>query len=295
MIGPDDERRRSGGEGFGDSVTFSFGDLEADVFGLARLGLQPAASTASALAVVFSGGAAVAATARGGVEAPEGDWEALSVAGLTGEVVSPLREWRLALEAEGGGFDLRFHAATGPIEVDDDDEAARAGGLTGYSQLCRVEGTVDTGGGRRSLSCLGQRDRAWGVVDWERMELARTVSAWWDERQALALTAIRPAGARSHADEAVSARLVEEIDGEAVAIAVANPRLSTTYDGEGRQRRAGLELWLGEDDEVPRRVGGRVTCGTSLDLGRLRLDCAFFEWRSLGRAGAGRYDVLRLA
>ena len=43
----------------------------------------------------------------------------------------------------------------------------------------------------------------------------------------------------------------------------------------------------GEDDEYPRRVAGEVTCGTSLDLGRLRLDCAFFEWRTEGRAGTG--------
>jgi hypothetical protein len=36
-----------------------------------------------------------------------------------------------------------------------------------------------------------------------------------------------------------------------------------------------------------------VACGTSLDLGRLHLDCAFFSWRMEGRAGVGRYDVLR--
>ena len=37
----------------------------------------------------------------------------------------------------------------------------------------------------------------------------------------------------------------------------AEPRLSTTYDAEGHQRRAGLELWVGEDDPLPRRAGGR--------------------------------------
>jgi hypothetical protein len=36
-------------------------------------------------------------------------------------------------------------------------------------------------------------------------------------------------------------------------------------------------------------------CGTSLDLGRLRLDCAFFRWRMDGRTGFGRYDILRPA
>ena len=29
------------------------------------------------------------------------------------------------------------------------------------------------------------------------------------------------------------------------------------------------------------------------NLGRLRLDCAFFTWRMEGRSGVGRYDVLR--
>ena len=60
----------------------------------------------------------------------------------------------------------------------------------------------------------------------------------------------------------------------------------------GRQRHAGLELWVGEDG-FPRRAAGEVLCGTTLDLGRLRLDCAFFRWRMDGREGVGRYDVLR--
>ena len=102
-----------------------------------------------------------------------------------------------------------------------------------------------------------------------------------------------PPPARGSGGEAGAAWLVDEPGG---ALAVADPRLSTTYDGAGRQRRAGLELWVtGDDDEFPRRVGGEVACGTSLELGRLRLDCAFFRWRMEGRAGVGRYDVLRRA
>ena len=30
-----------------------------------------------------------------------------------------------------------------------------------------------------------------------------------------------------------------------------------------------------------------------LDLGRLRMDCAFFRWRMEGREGVGRYDVVQ--
>jgi hypothetical protein len=68
--------------------------------------------------------------------------------------------------------------------------------------------------------------------------------------------------------------------------------LSTTYDADGRQRHAGAELWV-DDDGPPRRLAGHVLCGTTLDLGRLRLDCAFFRWHMDGREGVGRYDVLR--
>jgi hypothetical protein len=50
-----------------------------------------------------------------------------------------------------------------------------------------------------------------------------------------------------------------------------------------------------DEDGLPRRAAGEVLCGTSLDLGRLRLDCAFFRWRMDGRSGFGRYDILRRA
>ena len=112
---------------------------------------------------------------------------------------------------------------------------------------------------------------------------------------AVSLTAIRPAGKRDQAAEAVAASILERGEkGDARALAVADPRLSTTYDGDGRQRRAGLELWI-EEDGWPRRAAGEIACGTSLDLGRLRLDCAFFRWRGRGREGVGRYDVMRRA
>ena len=81
-------------------------------------------------------------------------------------------------------------------------------------------------------------------------------------------------------------------DARPAPVPVAEPRLSTTYDGEGHQRRAGLELWVADEDQLPRRVGGRALCGTTLDLGRLRLDSSFFAWRMEGREGVGRYDVL---
>jgi hypothetical protein len=125
---------------------------------------------------------------------------------------------------------------------------------------------------------------------------------WLEDDRGVTLTAVRPATAASHADEAIHAVMLapagegdDEDDGaaETVATVVADPRLSTTYDGEGRQRHAGLELYVTEDAAYARRAAGEVACGTTLDLGRLRLDTAFFTWRMEGRSGVGRYDVLR--
>ena len=87
-----------------------------------------------------------------------------------------------------------------------------------------------------------------------------------------------------------------EVDGrEALVVPVDEARLSTTWDAAGRQRRAGLELWIGEEDEFPRRAAGEAVCGTTLELGRLRMDLAFLRWEMEGRGGAGRYEVLRRA
>jgi hypothetical protein len=170
--------------------------------------------------------------------------------------------------------------------------------MEGYEQLCRVTGTARVRGGTRTIDCLGQRGHSWGAPDWDKLTLARTVSAWAGEDLGVALTSIRPVKAKSHADEAVAAAVFaaprDDAPGLAVAVLPDEARLSTTYDGEGRQRRAGLEIYETEDG-YPRRAAGDVICGTSLDLGRLRLDCAFFHWRLDGREGVGRYDILRRA
>jgi hypothetical protein len=296
VIGPEDETPRPpAGDGFGDAVSFAFGDLDAELYGVARVGLAPAEGRASAFAVLFEGTEPVVATVQAGIDAPEARWDDISVGGLRVRILEPLRRWTVELQAQEGGFALEFSAASEPMELGPGCGAASASGLEGYEQLCRVEGEAHVGGRRRSLSCLGQRGHGWGPAPWERIELARTVTAWLEGPRGVAVSAVRPTGAAAHGEEALTAFLAEPADGLAVPAAVAEPRLSTTYDAEGRQRRAGLELWVHEGDELPRRLAGEAACGTSLQLADLHLACAFFRWRMEGRSGVGRYDVLRRA
>lgn len=279
--------RPPAGSGFADAVTVAFGDPAQRLYGLARLGISD--DGASGLAVLFDGPDTVAAHAEGGLPtAPR--WDEITAGGVHHVVVEPLRAWTVAFDdGDGNGFALRLTAASAPAETADETEAARVGGMVGYEQLCAVEGVVRVGGRERAIRCAGQRGHGWGAPDWERIALARTVSAWTGDGAGVLLTGIRPAGAAPDV-EAVSAFLVA--DGEPQA--VPKTYLSTTYDAEGRQRRAGIELW-DDPEQWPHRAAGDLICGSSLDLGRLRYDCAFFGWRMEGRTGVGRYDVLRRA
>jgi len=194
---------------------------------------------------------------------------------------------------DGGehGFELTFEASAPPAELEPSEPAARAGGLSGYVQLCHVHGSARTGGRTHEVRGLGQRAHGWGEPDWDRIGSTRTLAAWLDDGSGLNVLSVRPAGAPHHEDEATWAALI----GAGGTLQVDDPRLSTTYDDAGRQQRAYLELWVGADDSYPRRATGEVICGSTVDLGRLRLDCAFMRWRMDGRSGIGRYDVLRQA
>ena len=296
MIGPEHEATRAGepgAAGFGDAVTFAFGDPDHGIYGSARLGLVPGEPLrASALGLLFRGGDLVAVDAIGAVELPGADWTALEVGDVRATVERPLEAWTVAYDGDDGGFELRFEALGEPAELGSGEVAASAAGLQGYEQLCTVRGTVRCGEERTQVQCLGQRGHQWGAPDWERIALARTVAAWFDDGSGVALASVRPDGAASHADEAVTACLIRE----GLVTTIADPRLSTTLDEAGRQRSASLELWDEQDDRsYVHRAAGEAVCGTTLDLGRLRLDCAFFRWRMDGFEGVGRYDVLRRA
>lgn len=288
-------------DSFSDAVTFAFGDPAAEVYAVARIGLSTGddgTPHGSGLAVVFSGKEPVSVRAAGGLPLATAAFEAVDAAGVRTTVVTPLEEWTLSVAGEDGAveLDLRIVALSEPGALEAGSDAAKTGGMEGYEQLCRVTGSAKIRGGTRTIDCLGQRGHSWGAPDWDRIRLARTVSAWTPDDLAIAVTTVRGHKAKHHADEAVHASLFtppkDDADGRARAVTPEETRLSTTYDREGRQRRAGLEVY--EDAEgYPHRAAGEVICGTSLDLGRLRLDCSFFHWRLDGHEGVGRYDILR--
>lgn len=180
--------------------------------------------------------------------------------------------------ANGAGWhaELEDHLA---LDFEPLSEPIALAGST--TRLCRVTGTV----GVTRVSCLGTATHTSEPPSWRDLDAMRTLSAVFDGDNALFAVARRPRGA-AHGEEKVDAKLL--VGGEVTA--VEDTRLSTVYDGEGRQRSAGLELWLPEE-EYPHRGSGTVEAGASLTLEGLRVNAAMFKWRMEGRDGSGAYEI----
>jgi hypothetical protein len=173
--------------------------------------------------------------------------------------------------ALGNRFELSFAPVSQPLDLD--------GAST---RLCRVTGTV----GEADVECLGTATETITPPQWDELDALRGLSALFDEQNAVLAIARRPRGALGHGQEKVVAWLIS--GGE--VLHVEDARLSTVYDGEGRQRNAGLELWLPGED-FPRRASGTAVAGTTLSLEGLRVNAAVFSWRMEGRDGAGAYEL----
>jgi hypothetical protein len=149
-------------------------------------------------------------------------------------------------------------------------------------RVCRVGGRLD---GQR-VECLGTASEQVSPPEWDGLDALRTISALFDPDHAVLAVARRPRGAPGHGHELVSAALLT--DGELRSVEEA--RVSTVYDRDGRQRSAGIELWLPGED-FPRRAAGELAGGTTLELPGLLVNASVFDWRMEGREGAGVYEL----
>ncbi|HEY5431748.1 MAG TPA: hypothetical protein VIK04_21730 [Solirubrobacteraceae bacterium] len=236
--------------------TLAFGDVDGGIWGAAVSGAHPAVAFGDA-----TGGGAT----PGVLEAswsPDG------------------RGWRLS----GDGFDLHVEPAG-----EDPKQAAAADeteAVSGFQELCRVQGTITLSAAARSVDCVGTRCVIEGV-DAGSLGSARSVSGWFADDDAFTLLALRAAEGVGQEADLIAATL---FDPEGW-VPVSDPRLSTTYAGSGRPARANLELWIGEgENEFPRRASGEASgAGVAAQAAGLALQVIPLRCHSRGREGAGVY------
>jgi hypothetical protein len=119
--------------------------------------------------------------------------------------------------------------------------------------------------------------------------LARSIAALGGESASVALRSHRPPETDQEA-ERTDAWL---LDPGAEPLPIHEPLLSTQYDQAGAATRAGLELWIGDSDELPLRGAGTREAGTELDLDGWRLEAAFYRWTIEGAESEGSYMIWR--
>jgi hypothetical protein len=155
----------------------------------------------------------------------------------------------------------------------------------------RVTGTARVSGEQREIDIAGAL--AGGRLDQKTGSL-RLVGSWFPAGHEVNLLAVRPKGAKGQDKDAIEVAAL----GEKEAV-VFDPRLSTTYGRDGEPRRAGVELWIGADedgDQYPRRVAG-VATGSAVrtTAGNLTLSAHALRCLSRGEAGTGVYVLIQAA
>jgi hypothetical protein len=153
--------------------------------------------------------------------------------------------------------------------------------------LCRARGTVEG----RELDALATITQVPAAEDFG---LERSLSVTLDHELSFALLSHRPRGASGHGEEQLEAVVFR--GDPPVSTGVAQPRLSTTYDGGGLPRHAGLELWEEEESEFSLRIGGEsVTNGELVHADGARSRIVFMAWHHESHHALGSYTLTTAA
>jgi hypothetical protein len=236
--------------------TLSFGDVDGEIWG--------AALSAATTALVVGDGAGTVTT----VGLAPSQWS----------VDEP--GWRLT----GDGFDL--HVEPGGEELTSAPEEDAGETVTGFQELCRVQGTVILAGAEHLVDCVGTRSMIDGI-DAGSLDSVRAVSGWLADDEAFALLALRSLHDVGQESDLVAATLFDPD----IWVSVDDPRLSTTYGEFGVPTRTSLELWIGEgENEFPRRAAGEAAGeGASIAVEGFELRVVPMRCHSRGRDGTGVY------
>jgi hypothetical protein len=190
----------------------------------------------------------------------------------------------LKLEGDGLSSEATLTAAPGVVPLPAPEGAVVPGEPAGA--ICRARAQVSDGGERR-LDCAGHLTR-WGSDPAEGAELLRHLAIPGPDRSLILVTAVRRAGVADHGDETVAAW---RLDPEGGATPFGEALLSTQYDDDGLQVRAGLELWGTDPDSPPMRAAGRLERGTAVSSGPVT--AAALHTSAEGTEGIGSYLIWR--
>ena len=158
-----------------ESFYFNWADPDRRSFTLARTGYRFHARKTDGLAISLRDGElelyyGPADLDHDGDCRDEDPTRGMRAGDLVVTMLEPLRRWRLQIEGERG-MDVVFEAHTPAFDYSTHG-AQLARTMTGahFEQSGRVTGWTHFGSERHEIDALGQRDKSWGVRNWERVE-----------------------------------------------------------------------------------------------------------------------------
>lgn len=130
--------------------------------------------------------------------------------------------------------------------------------------------------------------------DWSRVEALRLIAGRFSDGTAVALVSVRTPGGSGHDTDALTASVMAS---GAEPSEAREALLSTEYDGAGRVRRIGLELWTAEDPPPLRLAADRVDVSERADGApdAARREVVTMAARLDGREGSVLLETLRPA
>jgi hypothetical protein len=157
-----------------ESWYFNWSDVRQNAFGVARIGLRFNENRIDGLIFTIRDGKPEFAYPAVNVR-PNKPWfeynpiEGISARGMRIQMIEPLRQWRLQLEGRNKmdltwtaftpAFDYAASVGEGPPEI----------ASAHFEQSGTVTGHTTFKGERLAIDGVGQRDKSWGVRDWENI------------------------------------------------------------------------------------------------------------------------------
>ena len=201
---------------------------------------------------------------------------------MRGDTVTPT-----SAEIDGGDESVRLELKSGDERIEAEltprHEGAPANGDGNETSPCGA--TVRVAGQRRVIECRGYLTR-WAADPLHEAGLLRHLAMPVADGGVLVVLARAKAG-EGFAEEHSSALL---LDAEGGASSYPHAFLSTQYDGEGRQTRAGLELWSSDEEAPPIRAAGTLLGEVAEGDG---VSAAILRTSAAGATGFGGYLIWR--
>jgi hypothetical protein len=192
-----------------------------------------------------------------------------------------------AAETKAGESSVRLELAAGDERIEAEltprHDGAPANGDGNETSPCSA--TVRVAGQRRVIECRGYLTR-WAADPLHDAGLLRHLAMPTADGGVLVVLSRAKAG-EGFAEEHSSALL---LDAEGAAHPYPHAFLSTQYDDEGRQTRAGLELWSSDEEAPPIRAAGTLLGEVAESDG---VSSAILRTSAEGATGLGGYLIWR--